>query len=289
MTKESTLTLYAEKFQRVIDHIRNNIGSDLALDDLADIACMSRFHFHRAYHAFYGETIHATISRLRMHTAAFRLLTSRESIAEIAQTVSFTSAAAFNRRFKREFGETPDQFRKNRSSDHWTMHAMPSHTRSGEQDMQSVDIQHFDGATLATIRHVGPYMDIGQCFEKLFGHLMPLMKHPLTDMRAIGLYHDDPSSVPATELRSDAGFEIPDDLSLPDSLTRTTIPAMTCAVYRHKGPYADLEKIYTWLYGSWLPQSGKDLDDYPCFEVYLNSPADTAPSDLITDIHVPVK
>ncbi len=46
---------------------------------------------------------------------------------------------------------------------------------------------------------------------------------------------------------------------------------------------------YEWLYGEWLTQSGREPDDAPCLEVYLNNPRDTAPADLLTDICLPLK
>src|ERR1017187_1184738 len=55
----------------------------------------------------------------------------------------------------------------------------------------------------------------------------------------------------------------------------------------HKGPYETLGRAYQMLHGAWLPQSGRELRDVPCFEVYLNSPQSTHPEELLTLIHVP--
>lgn len=45
---------------------------------------------------------------------------------------------------------------------------------------------------------------------------------------------------------------------------------------------------YQWLYGEWLVRSGLEPADAPVFEEYLNNPRDTAPSDLLTDIYLPL-
>ena len=45
---------------------------------------------------------------------------------------------------------------------------------------------------------------------------------------------------------------------------------------------------YNWLFGTWLPQSGRDLADAPVLEEYLNSPRDTAPSELLTVLYLPL-
>lgn len=52
---------------------------------------------------------------------------------------------------------------------------------------------------------------------------------------------------------------------------------------------ADMRDAYRWLMGVWLPASGHEAADGPMLEDYLNSPADTAPPDLRTDIHLPIE
>jgi AraC family transcriptional regulator len=42
------------------------------------------------------------------------------------------------------------------------------------------------------------------------------------------------------------------------------------------------------LLGIWLPASGESYGTTPMFEVYLNSPMDTAPDDLLTEICLPL-
>ena len=61
------------------------------------------------------------------------------------------------------------------------------------------------------------------------------------------------------------------------------------AVLTHFGPYEKLNASYEKLLGQWLPRSGRRLRSAPCFEIYLNSPENTAPEDLVTDIHAPLE
>lgn len=50
-----------------------------------------------------------------------------------------------------------------------------------------------------------------------------------------------------------------------------------------------MKPAYQWLYGVRLVQSGLEVADTPVFEEYVNSPRDTAPTDLITDIYLPLR
>jgi AraC family transcriptional regulator len=61
------------------------------------------------------------------------------------------------------------------------------------------------------------------------------------------------------------------------------------AVLTHFGPYENLSGSYAKLLGQWLPRSGRRLRSAPCFEVYFNSPENTGPEDLVTDICAPLE
>jgi AraC family transcriptional regulator len=50
-----------------------------------------------------------------------------------------------------------------------------------------------------------------------------------------------------------------------------------------------MKASYQWLFGEWLPQSGKEVANAPCIEEYLNNPQNTAPTELLTDIYLPLK
>ena len=141
---------------------------------------------------------------------------------------------------------------------------------------------------LAAIDHTGSYMQIGRAFEPLFGWFAARgLLGPQT--RSIGVYYDDPFSVPEDELRSRAGLVVDEAFRCEPPLIETTVPGGRHAVLRHKGPYATMRSAYQWLFGAWLAQSGEEVEDAPVYEEYLNNPRDTAPADLLTDIYLPLK
>lgn len=43
------------------------------------------------------------------------------------------------------------------------------------------------------------------------------------------------------------------------------------------------------LFSLWLPQSGEEVHDRPCMEIYRNSPLDTPPAELLTDLCLPLR
>lgn len=68
-----------------------------------------------------------------------------------------------------------------------------------------------------------------------------------------------------------------------------TIAGGRYVVFLHRGPYENLLGAYQHIFGEWLPGSGEELRDVPCFERYLNSPEHTRPENLKTEIYLPLK
>ncbi len=99
---------------------------------------------------------------------------------------------------------------------------------------------------------------------------------------------DDPDIVPAESLRSIACISDDGTMPVEAPLQRRLLDGGDYAVLRHKGPYADMHKAYQWLFGEWLPQSGRQLRDSVMFEDYLNNPRDVPPTELLTEIHMPL-
>ena len=99
----------------------------------------------------------------------------------------------------------------------------------------------------------------------------------------VGVYYDSPGAVAEADLRSHAGVELAHG-PIETPLEEITLPAGRHAVLTFRGPYAGLPAAYDQLFGTWLPASGETPADSPVFEVYLNTPMDTAPEDLLTEI-----
>jgi AraC family transcriptional regulator len=106
-------------------------------------------------------------------------------------------------------------------------------------------------------------------------------------MRAV--FFDDPDLTPADALRSAACSPVAEGAPLAAPLEETVLRGGLYARLRYRGPYADMKGAYRWLLGVWLPQSAYEPDEEPIFESYLNNPQHVAPTDLLTDIHLPLR
>ena len=100
------------RLRRVDAFIRENLGSPLSLAQMAEQACMSRFHFLRIFKQAYGETPFKHLTRLRMEEAQRRLTHSRESVTQIALSYGYENPAHFASAFRRTTGVAPSAYRQ---------------------------------------------------------------------------------------------------------------------------------------------------------------------------------
>ena len=103
---------YAQRIDRVIDYLRENLDRQMRLEELAKVACFSEFHFHRIFSAVSGETLNSFTNRLRLEKAARLLRYSEQSVTDIAFDCGFSSSATFSRAFRQVYDTNPRQFRK---------------------------------------------------------------------------------------------------------------------------------------------------------------------------------
>jgi AraC family transcriptional regulator len=103
------------RLSRVMDYIEANLEGDLTLDRLASTACLSRFHFVRAFKAAVGRSPHRYVSARRLERAKM-LLRGDRPLVDIALALNFSCQANFNRAFRQMTGRTPGEYRRGLSS-----------------------------------------------------------------------------------------------------------------------------------------------------------------------------
>ena len=84
---------------------------DLTIEKLATEACLSPFHFARAFKAATGVTPHGYLTDRRIEKAKSWISEGRLPLAEIAHLCGFSSSAYFTKWFKRLVRATPGAYR----------------------------------------------------------------------------------------------------------------------------------------------------------------------------------
>lgn len=100
------------RIRRAIEFMQDNLDRNLTVSEIAEIACLSPFHFARTFKRATGKTPHAFVSAERLQRARKLLAQPSTSMSEIALRSGFSGQAAFGTAFKRVVGCTPGEFRK---------------------------------------------------------------------------------------------------------------------------------------------------------------------------------
>lgn len=282
--KPPTLLDYDRRIARAMEWLAANPDREPSLEALAAAAAFSPCHFHRIYRALAGETPAATLARMRLQRAAADLLRTALPISRLARQAGYGSEAAFNRAFRVAHGLPPAAYRRQGGIG---QRIRPQPTE--ETTMFDVTLGAMPALRLAVTRHTGPYMEVGRAFERMesWGQARGLLG---PETRFFGLYYDDPHSVPAAQLRADAGFTVAPDVAVEGEEPRILeLPATEAASIVFQGPYAELEPAYNWLYREWLPKSGREPADLPAMENYLNDCRALPPTEWLTRIILPLK
>ncbi len=289
--KESTRQSYTQRMLKVLVHIQNNLDEDLKLEELADLACFSPFHFHRVFKGMVGEGLAAHLRRLRLERAAWQLRTTGISVTGIAFGAGYETVESFTRAFSRSHGVPPSLYRYRDGPA--GRHGFPSQQELIQRLMERMGVKmdakivKNDAIRLAFVRHMGPYDKCETAWEKLCTHMGPLgLLGP--DTTFLGLCHDDPEVTPPQNIRYDACIKVGPEFQPSGEVGVQEIPAGDYAMVLHKGPYSTLKESYAALAGQWLPNSGREPKNAPSHEVYLNHPEDTPPEELLTEIYVPL-
>jgi AraC family transcriptional regulator len=100
-----------KQVQPVLAFAAEHLDEDLSLAALADQAGLSTFHLHRVFSTAARETPKQFTLRLRLGRAAAMLLTTKQSVLDIALSCGFQSHEAFSRAFRQRFKITPSSYR----------------------------------------------------------------------------------------------------------------------------------------------------------------------------------
>ncbi|HEY1552889.1 MAG TPA: AraC family transcriptional regulator [Kofleriaceae bacterium] len=278
--------------RRAIDRIAAGLDEALELDELARGAALSPLHFHHVFRGMVGETPLEMHRRLRLERAAAQLA-GAGAITRIAFDAGYETHEAFTRAFRRAYARSPSEFREHRIDRIELAASSGVHfnhvhlTFTGASTMQAT-IETMPELTVASVRHVGPYNQINQAFQRLGPLAASARLFAAPGVKLVAIYYDDPQTTPANELRSDAGIVVAAGTALPDGLDAHTLRAGRYAKTVHAGPYTTIGDTWAQLMGSWIPGHDLRIADGVSYEVYLNDPSTTAANDLLTEIYVPV-
>lgn len=282
---------YISRINRVLDYIEKNLDKELTLELLANVACFSKYHFHRIFYSIMKETLSQYIQRNRFEKAAnLLILNPNESITDISFNTGFSSSQAFSRGFKKQFNKTATEWRKTKQLNFKSIRideiakATPQfifsydHIKSIKKwqtkingEIRETIVKEWPKKTLAYYRYIGPYKGDSKLFQRLWNKLIQwaaqenILK-PNSDFFSI--YHDSINITDEDKLRTSVAINVEDNFIAGGEFGTMELEAGQYASTTFLLGADDYSDAWFWVYSQWLPQSGYQPDDRPSFEFY---------------------
>lgn len=205
---------HIRRINNVILYIENNLSDHLSIDQLADLACFSKFHFNRIFKSVTGESVYHYIKRVRLERASYYLWSSDNSIKEIASKCGFNTTSNFSYNYKRHFGISAREQRE-LNTIHKQQEPVPD---------IPVEIKELPAKTLSYIKSFGSYN------EPIINRVKEIYKwcrargfcNKTFDVIYMG--YDSPYVTKEEHLRADICIEVPEDTEPDDNINIMKFP-----------------------------------------------------------------
>ncbi len=270
---------YISQINRAIDVIEKNLRSSLSLKNIAKEAGLSKWHFQKVFRGITGDTVKEYILKRRLSLAAKALLDSDKKVLDVAIDLGFESHEVFTRAFKRVFEITPTEFRNSRTAQSPIPHKPKITIEYINHLYEKITMQ-------PTIKYLNETTAIGMAIQ--FKSILNSDSDNLTVVPALWQefkirLKEIPNGLQAQRVavlncgdkegfdnKVDylAGILIKNIGELPTGFEQRIIPPGEYAEFTHRGPMKNIEHTMNYIYGSWLPKSGRERADGPDIGIY---------------------
>jgi AraC family transcriptional regulator len=290
--KTSTRNAYAQRIDRVVERLQQAVAQGGEVPDLAELATvahLSPFHFHRVWRALTGESVGGTVARLRLLRALHLLADPQAVVGEVASAAGYATAQAFARAFRDATGASPSELRGQSERILATIARLekPPRDEVATQAALQVEVVSVEPFEVVALRNRGAFADLDQAYARLFVWaaeaglvecIIGLHGVPLADHR----------DVPPADLEFDCSIRLSAIADPPSPLRLARLGGGDYARLRHVGSFLALEGLVDRVLAEWLPISGYALRDAPIHYNYHDDPEVVPEALLRTDIFVPV-
>lgn len=277
--KLETCNIHHQKIQDIIVHINNHLFDSLDTDRLSDMSGLSKYHFRRVFQAVTGENIGIYIQRLRLEHIAHLLVSTDFTLNQILEQTSYQTKFSLAKAFKKHFGIPASQYREKYKPMYDEQHTSLTPEIWSIQPMEIFYIE------------VGEKYKDELRYKLIWSRLINYARQyneGKSDYKFVSVSMDDPSITPTEKCRFYLGVTIDNNMTHDPQPGVMEIPGGRYAIFRHTGDYSLLHRFYRRIYEEWFPKSKYRPQSTFSFEMYMNQPASTPETELVTDIYIPV-
>lgn len=289
--------------ERIIDFIQQNYYKNLTLNDLAEYALCSKYHFSRLFKKATGNTPMAYLRKIRLERALEQLTGTNRTIVDIATSCGFESLSGFYKAFEKQYNRPPgkvqldycsnrEEIQSNPGEEIKTEVIYPDRTNSFMRKVwnMNVTLKELPQMRVAYVRKTGSYLDQNkEHWQKLIEWSGKNGLYPPENL-FIGMSLDDTTRVPENECRHDAAVVLPADFdeSKHKEIQFKTIEKSLYGVLSFYDSEERLGLSYQML-AEWVVQSGYSKTNKPMLEIIQNNPRFDPEGKCKVDLCMPVE
>jgi AraC family transcriptional regulator len=252
--------------QKALWYIESHLADELTLDEISDVAGVSRFHMIRSFAAATGLSVMRYVRARRLSEAARSLASGAPDILTLAPGADYGSHEAFTRAFRDQFGLTPETVRSLACIDDIKL-----------QEPIQMDTSFIENLAAPRFEVSRPLLvaGVGERYNHENGAGIPSQWqrfHQSVDdipgrigKVAYGVWCNGDD---AGNFDYIAGVEVSDFSDLPRPFFRVRIPEQRYAVFTHHDHISTIRSTVNTIWNQWLPASGLTVADAPNFERY---------------------
>lgn len=273
---------YYHRLEIAIEYIEKNLQCAISLSDISKVAFSSLSHFHRIFYFMTGRTLKEYIRQRRLSIAAIQLISTDKSVLDISLEAQFESPESFNKSFRKLFNISPREFRQQKP-EFSIIRKMEVHPNE-QQCPPNISLnfiylqaQIISGVkTRTTLDNNQQTIDIPQHFEKVMkNHFLENLTHTIDKQIFYGIYSDMSDE---EEFDYTLGFKVAGPSSDP-LFSNHLLPEGEYAHFTVQGDPSVLKDAWHYIYGSWMPNSGRTRRKGLDFEIYYKDK---------TEIYIPM-
>jgi AraC family transcriptional regulator len=285
--KSTTESRYLKQIHRVVEMLNDQVEKSHSLQDLADAAGISQYHFHRVYRTITGETPAGTLRRLKIARAVGLLKDPANTVTDVAFAVGYETSQALAKALRELTGESATELRKNPARIDEIIETLSAPHQQPEFMPLEVKLVTVEPFKVIAMRHEGAQKGTFEAYGKLFawaeeggfaGSLQGIYGIPINEA----------GPGPDEDCLFDCCFDFGAAARPDDAHVIRSIDGGLYAIARHVGHYDGLHSVYDALYGQWLANSAHTLRDAALFNHYLADPDTMPPEQWETDVYLPV-
>jgi AraC family transcriptional regulator len=252
--------------EKALWYVESHFREELALDDIAAHAGVSRYHMSRAFGLATGRSITQYVRGRRLSEAAAVLAGCAPDILTVALDAGYESHEAFTRAFREQFGRTPEAVRAQgtlkglqlveaiKMDESLLTNLEPPRLEVRPELLVAGSSERYNMQTAAGIpaqwQRFGPHI----------GHIPGQVGHATYG----AVYNGDG----AGNIEYMAAVEVSDFTHLPKEFAQLRIPEHRYAIFTHREHISTIRRVWMTIYNKWLPESGHKIAGAPEVERY---------------------